>query len=234
MERVLGGLARPSLADRLGRRGLGLRRPCPGNSSVNRLRQTIAAQGSAFRHHVPVVDQGPRVYMVLPVTAGVTPEVRRFVTDAAHQASSTVGATVVAGIGTCVTHAGAVSESRIDADRTLRVLLRDPGTHGTVAWLPDVLPHATLLEILDVLRERPHLQRSRIDALRADPRNSPLIETLHAYLAHFGSVSAAAEAMRIHPNTFRYRLKRAVQLTGIDLEDHVERLMVGLLLEING
>ena len=48
------------------------------------------------------------------------------------------------------------------------------------------------------------------------------------------TTSAAAEAMRIHPNTFRYRLKRAVQLTGIDLEDHVERLMVGLLLEING
>jgi hypothetical protein len=202
--------------------------------TVNRLRQAVTAHGSAFRYDVPVVDRGPRVYLVLPVPAGVTPEVRRFITDAAAWASTAVAARVVAGIGTRVDHAGAVPHSRADADRALRVLLRSRGTHDTVAWLPDVLTHANLLEVLDVLRERPHLQRSRIDALRGDHRNQPLLETVRAYLTHFGDVRSAAASLQIHPNTFRYRLKRAVQLSGLDLDDHAERLIVALQLQLDG
>ena len=41
----------------------------------------------------------------------------------------------------------------------------------------------------------------------------------------------AAEAARrlgLHPNTFRYRLSRALELLGIDLEDREARLMLEL------
>lgn len=202
--------------------------------TVNRLRQAVTAHGSAFRYDVPVVDRGPRVYMLLPAPSGVTPEVRRFVTEAAARASTAVGAQIVAGIGTKVDHAGAVPQSRADADRALRVLLRNQGSNDTVASLPDVLTHANLLEVLDVLRERPHLQRGRIDALREDPGNQPFVETVRAYLTHFGDVRSAAASLQIHPNTFRYRLKRAVQLSGLDLDDPIERLIVALQLRLDG
>lgn len=202
--------------------------------AVNRLRQVVTAHGSAFRHDLPVVDRGPRVYLVLPAPTGLTPEVRRWVAEAAGQASAAVGAQVVAGIGTRVDHAGAVPQSRADADRALRVLLRSHGVRDTVAWLPDVLAHANLLEVLDVLRERPHLQRSRIDALRDDPRNELFVATVRAYLTHFGDVRSAAASLRIHPNTFRYRLRRAVELSGLNLDDHSERLVVALQLQLDG
>lgn len=202
--------------------------------TVNRLRQALTVHGSSFRHDVPVVDRGPRVYMLLPAASAVTPDVQRFAAEAATSASDAVGSRVVAGIGTAVDHAGAVPQSRADADRALRVLLHDPNAHGPAVAMPDVLAQANLLELMDVLRERPHLTRSRVDILRSDPRNQPFLETVNAYLTHFGDVRSAAASLQIHPNTFRYRLKRAVQVSGIDLGDHAERLMVALQLAADG
>jgi DNA-binding PucR family transcriptional regulator len=36
---------------------------------------------------------------------------------------------------------------------------------------------------------------------------------------HLGDVIAASAAVHIHPNTFRYRLKRPAPVAGIDLHD---------------
>lgn len=42
-----------------------------------------------------------------------------------------------------------------------------------------------------------------------------LIETLDAYFAHSGSVEGTARALFVHPNTVRYRLRQAADLTGL-------------------
>jgi DNA-binding PucR family transcriptional regulator len=36
----------------------------------------------------------------------------------------------------------------------------------------------------------------------------------------------------VHPNTFRYRLRRLVEVSGIDLDDPVERLVAHLQLTL--
>ena len=41
---------------------------------------------------------------------------------------------------------------------------------------------------------------------------------------------AAAEAVQVHPNTFRYRMRRVRELFELDLEDPDVRLMVWLQL----
>jgi hypothetical protein len=43
-----------------------------------------------------------------------------------------------------------------------------------------------------------------------------LIETVTAYLEHGRSLEGAARALFVHPNTVRYRLRRAAQVTGWD------------------
>jgi sugar diacid utilization regulator len=45
------------------------------------------------------------------------------------------------------------------------------------------------------------------------------LETVAAYLEHGGSIEGAARVMFVHPNTVRYRLRRAADLTGLTAGD---------------
>ncbi|GAA4885900.1 helix-turn-helix domain-containing protein [Saccharopolyspora cebuensis] len=45
------------------------------------------------------------------------------------------------------------------------------------------------------------------------------LSTLHAWLRHPGRPRAAADELRVHPNTFRYRMKRLVEIAPVDLDD---------------
>jgi DNA-binding PucR family transcriptional regulator len=68
----------------------------------------------------------------------------------------------------------------------------------------------------------PVAQLSRYDA----QNGTELTESLHAYLEAFGDVSRAAAAVHVHPNTFRYRLRRIWEVSGLDLDDSRARLAV--------
>jgi DNA-binding PucR family transcriptional regulator len=46
-----------------------------------------------------------------------------------------------------------------------------------------------------------------------------LAETVGAYLANAGSLEATARALYVHPNTVRYRLRRAADVTGLAATD---------------
>jgi DNA-binding PucR family transcriptional regulator len=63
-------------------------------------------------------------------------------------------------------------------------------------------------------------------------RSTSYLETLRAYLDAFGDVSAAAEAVSLHPNSFRYRLRRIRELTGVDLGDRDDRLVMAIQLRL--
>lgn len=53
--------------------------------------------------------------------------------------------------------------------------------------------------------------------LDTGPMADPVLESVQAYLAHHRRVQAAADALRIHGNTLRYRLDKYTSLTGADL-----------------
>jgi putative methionine-R-sulfoxide reductase with GAF domain len=48
-------------------------------------------------------------------------------------------------------------------------------------------------------------------------RSASLLMTLEEFLARRGNISATSEALYVHPNTLRQRLRRIADLTGIDL-----------------
>lgn len=56
------------------------------------------------------------------------------------------------------------------------------------------------------------------------------IRTLRAWLRHQGNIRAAAEALHIQPNTFRYRMERLREATPIDIDDPDVRLVLDLQL----
>ncbi|MFJ3404092.1 helix-turn-helix domain-containing protein [Promicromonospora sp. NPDC090134] len=59
-----------------------------------------------------------------------------------------------------------------------------------------------------------------------------LVATLRAWLDAFGDVTAAAAAEFVHPNTFRYRLRRVAEVSGIDLDDPEARFGAMLQLRV--
>jgi purine catabolism regulator len=48
-------------------------------------------------------------------------------------------------------------------------------------------------------------------------RSTSLLPTLEEFLRRQGNISATAEALYVHPNTLRQRLRRIMELSGIDL-----------------
>ncbi|HEX5956847.1 MAG TPA: helix-turn-helix domain-containing protein, partial [Solirubrobacterales bacterium] len=57
------------------------------------------------------------------------------------------------------------------------------------------------------------------EVLRPLRENEPLLDTLSAYFEHDLSVVPTARALRIHPNSLRYRLGRIEELTGRSLRE---------------
>lgn len=132
---------------------------------------------------------------------------------------------VVAGIGGVATDPIALADARANADRVVRVLRSGKGAARSaaaqVATLADVQVDSLLLELRDIVVARDERLTGPIAAL-ADydaVHHTRLLDTLSAYLDALGDVSAAATAIFVHPNTFRYRLRRLAEISGIDLAD---------------
>ncbi len=65
-------------------------------------------------------------------------------------------------------------------------------------------------------------------------RSTQYALTLRAYLDAMGDVVAAAKRISVHPNTFRYRLRRLVELFDIDVKNVDERLVLELQFRLLG
>lgn len=64
-----------------------------------------------------------------------------------------------------------------------------------------------------------------------DERVTPLRDTLRAYLGHHRSIVATANALTLHRNSVRYRIDRAVELWGGDLDEPGESFRLATALE---
>jgi sugar diacid utilization regulator len=67
-----------------------------------------------------------------------------------------------------------------------------------------------------------HVRDTTVDAVALlseydAQRGSQLVTTLEEFLRRHGSISAASEALYVHPNTLRQRLRRIAELSGLDL-----------------
>jgi DNA-binding PucR family transcriptional regulator len=61
---------------------------------------------------------------------------------------------------------------------------------------------------------------------------SNYLGTVRAYLDTFGDTLAAAQRLGVHPNTFRYRLRRLSEVARLQLQDPGERMLLMLQLRL--
>lgn len=189
----------------------------------------------AFRRRVSCVSIGRVIYALLPTPEPLSRErLLDLAREVIEHADAALSVRLNAGIGSTVPHLREAPRSRWEADQVLRML--SGGGEREVAGIDDVRAHTILLELQDLADERPHLRLGKLQTLveHDDRRGTHYIETLRAYLDNFGDIAAAAAATNVHPNTFRYRVRRLIDLSGIDLGDSAERLVTELQLRLLG
>jgi sugar diacid utilization regulator len=199
-----------------------------------RLSDGLAMHLSALHPRCATALVGDVVYGLVPVSCDGTGEERavRVASDFLERVGDRVRAVI--GIGTVAQNGAQLADGRASADRALRVLRTGNGSGHRVALLADVHVEALVLELRDLVAahgDRPTGPTARLFDYDRE-HNTNLVETLRAWLDAFGDVIAAAAAMYVHPNTFRYRLRRLTEVSGIDLTDPEARFAAMLQLRV--
>ncbi|MEU6848865.1 helix-turn-helix domain-containing protein [Actinacidiphila alni] len=201
-------------------------------------RQRLA---DAFAMHLSSVHPRAAAALIGDVAYGILPVMGRLA-DAEEQAARVgfgflrrVGDRQhpLVGIGPAAANGNGLARSRDGADRALRVLRANGGTRQ-LARMADVHVEALLLELRDLAAQRGDAPTGPVARLLVYDRQhgSQLVDTLRAWLNAFGDVTTASEAMFVHQNTFRYRLRRLTEVGGIDLDNPDVRFALMLQLRL--
>lgn len=184
-----------------------------------RLADALALHLSAAQRGAAVALVGDTVYGILPVADQEAEDrVIRLVEDFLHRVGGRLPAAV--GVGQPAETLAEVARSCAQSRRALRVLT-EGSDRRRVARIADVETESLLLELRDLRASRGDVASGMLARLRAyDSRHDVhLVETLAAWLDAFGDIAAASAAGFVHPNTFRYRLRRVAEIGQFDLND---------------
>nr|BFE57811.1 helix-turn-helix domain-containing protein [Dactylosporangium thailandense] len=189
----------------------------------------LALHLSAIHPRAAVAGLGGVIYAVLPTTSEA--RAQRIAEEFLGRIGTRMPALI--GIGRVAGRPTDLRRSRADGDRVLRVLARGH-SRPRVARLPEVYVASLLEDLSDRIAAEEDVPDVAVVRLRAhDARHqTAFTETLAAWLDSFGDVPAAAAAVHVHPNTFRYRLKRIAEVSGIDLADPDDRFEAMLQLRL--
>lgn len=189
----------------------------------------IALHSEAFRWQAASIWFDGKVYTLLPTSSSPTQRVLGLAEDLVERMRSGLHASVTAGVGSTVDNLARAVTSRREADEVLRALAV---RGGSVATIEDVATQRLLLVLTDLLPEHPEFITDKVRLLAGADDSGTYVQTLRAYLDAFGSIPKAAEELDVHPNTLRYRLRRALEIADLDLLDADERIVVELGLRL--
>ncbi|WP_324194188.1 PucR family transcriptional regulator [Nocardia blacklockiae] len=202
-------------------------------AAVRRGTVALRLHASAFRQDCVTTRLGDRLYVLFPEHRSVD-RVASWTRQVIEHLAEGSGLALRAAIAAPVAGLGDAARARAEVDRVL----------DRTADLPAAEPVTTLArsrttvllgEILTLVADHPHLRDPRLDTLidYDTTYSTDLRATLDAYLAHHGDVRAAATTLRIHPNTLRYRIRRATHLMNLDLTSAPDRLLLEIQLAVH-
>ncbi|MET7933283.1 helix-turn-helix domain-containing protein [Streptomyces sp. NPDC005322] len=138
------------------------------------------------------------------------------------------------GLGMVAETLADLPKSRRSADLALRALL-STGDHRAVGFAHEVAEAVALNQIMDALTGlalAPETPVARLVAFDAGNGGGTMVETLRAYLDHFGHVPATAKALGVHANSLRHRINRLTKVSGLNLRSPDARLLAQLQLRL--
>ncbi|MBN9101378.1 MAG: helix-turn-helix domain-containing protein [Pseudonocardia sp.] len=193
--------------------------------TVSELTDVVSVHAAAYRRSALTAALGGRVYAVL---SGVPPErtepaLTAMCAEVVAVTLRRTGMRVRAGVGSAGPGLAGVPVSRAEADRVL-----DAMPAGTdVALIGDLRAEVLLGRTLALLEESPDLRDPAVVRLVEYDRehSGDLVPSVLAWLDAMGDVRAAAERLTVHPNTLRYRIRRATAVADLRLDDPHARLV---------
>ena len=200
---------------------------------IERVVGLVALHFESFQRHVAQVTIGQTIYVMIPETRdGERARLLQLIGDLIERARTTVHTRIVSGVGSTVPSLAAASWSRREADLAIRVLAAHPDR--SIAPIEDVRAETIVLALRDHALGDAYLRSGPVETLRQhdEQKGTSYVETLEAYFSAFGYVPLAAKTIFVHPNTFRYRLRRLTEISGLNLDDPLERLVAELQLRI--
>lgn len=111
---------------------------------------------------------------------------------------------------------------------------RDASPGRRIATIRGVRAPAILMRLRELAGQEPDLLKGHVELLeeRDAGGKAQYVRTLQAYLDALGDVAVAAASIDVHPNTFRYRMRRLTEISGLALDDPVERLIAHLQMHL--
>lgn len=197
-----------------------------------RLLDRVTLHCEARVGHTGSVSIGGTIYVLLAGQRGLSDRsLRRLAGEVVTTARSSLRLALRGGVGPLVSAGEDIPTSRREADRVLSLLRRRPdlGAVGTFGSLRNQL---VLMSLGERLRKDPALESDTAQrVLEYDEQHGTgYAEAVLTFLGQARDVGAAARQLDVHPNTLRYRLRRAVELFEIDLADADQTLVLWLAL----
>ncbi|MFC5994666.1 PucR family transcriptional regulator [Pseudonocardia hispaniensis] len=191
--------------------------------------ELVARRFGAALPHSAVTTIGWRTYVWVSAAAEVLPVARDIL--------ATVGrrgwAEMRCAVGDPVEQVTDLPQAKAELDRLLGVL-RGTGP-ARIATLDEFRAHTVLAELAELAAQRQGLLRGAVERLKDndDSRGTSYIATLRAFFECGGELGPAARRLYVHRNTLRYRLARIKEISGLDIDDPVERLVAELQLRLS-
>lgn len=208
----------------------------PAEASVQPVvRQLVTALEQYFgvlRADISCSSIGPIAYVLLPSVQDVISS-KRLVEGAAAAVQARLGRGVYAAISSPRAGAADVVDQRQEVDEVLSVLTRDARL-PRIATALQIHSQMFLTHLARELGDAPRWLHPGVRALLEHDRtrHTEYAASLSAYFSAMGDIAAAARELTVHPNTLRYRLKRAESLFGLQLDNADGHLAVWLQLRL--
>jgi len=195
----------------------------PSTVASTEVAAAVRLHASAYARESLVTATENRVYVLIP-RAGSTGLIA-WLGGMLDRLTRRTGLELRAAVAAPVAALGDIGAARSEVDR----VLNRPGSER-ITTLAESRTSVLLGEIADLVAGHDQLRDPRLQSLIDDDaaREGALLISVEQYLDRFGDVRAAANALHVHPNTLRYRIRRAEQVLGMRLDDPEDRLLLQL------
>ncbi|MFF3733689.1 PucR family transcriptional regulator [Streptomyces sp. NPDC002476] len=208
----------------------------PGSAAEQRVLDVLALQAAAYRDGCVAARSGRRLYVLVPAADGEADPARALLVTA----RSVPRSVVFAGAGPVAGDLSELPASCEAAESVVRVLRKRAGrlpaseAVSAAAAFDEVLSETALLRVLDRVGPLWETLSGPVHEMTAHDRThgSAYGASVAAYLDAFGDTGEAARRLNVHANTLRYRLRRARELFGVDLDDPTVRLLADIGLRL--
>jgi sugar diacid utilization regulator len=194
------------------------------------LSNLASIHAAAYRPGAVVGALGMETAIILPDLdpAKSLPAINRLVNVIVRDATTHLHFQVQAAVGPIVPRLDSLHTTLGHVRSVLKVMQATPSIR--VASYSDVETTVLGNELMELLEARTTLRHEGTATLCA--RYPEFALTLLSYLEFFGDVNRCAEELAVHRNTVHYRLRRACEVAGLDLQSADERLLAHLQIKL--